>query len=165
MSPLSDPLFPYTTLCRSGGGMHATMCALMARRSVQTLGGEFVAAGGGFRRFAVDPPRSDAASLGSITGSGGKTLRAGRFVFACGPWLPKLFPDVIGDCIVPSRQGVFFFAPAAGDVRFAAGELPAWVDVRSPDLPYGFPDIEARGFKIADDAQGRHSRTAEHTSK
>jgi len=136
------------------GVMQPTMGALMARRSVQTLVGEFTAAGGSFRPFAVDPPRSDAASLGSITGSGGKTLRAGRFVFACGPWLPKLFPEVIGDRIVPSRQDVFFFAPAAGDARFAAANLPAWVDVSSPDLHYGFPDIEARGFKIALDAHG-----------
>src|SRR3546814_3513959 len=96
--------------------MQPTMGALMARRSVQTLVGEFVAAGGGFRPFAVDPPRSDAASLGSITGSGGKTLRAGRFVFACGPWLPKLFPEVVGDRIVTSRQDVFFFAPRSEEL-------------------------------------------------
>src|SRR3546814_2830143 len=102
--------------------MQPTMGALMARRSVQKLVGEFVAAGGGFRPFAVDPPRSDAASLGSITGSGGKTLRAGRFDFACGPWLPKLFPEVVGDRIVPCRQDVFFFATPARDTRLAAGE-------------------------------------------
>src|SRR3546814_4932648 len=114
------------------GVMQPTMGALMARRSVQTLVGEFVAAGGGFRPFAVDPPRSDAASLGSITGSGGKTLRAGRFVFACGPWLPKLFPEVVGDRIVPSPQGLFFSAPAPGDARFAAAEPPPCVPFTRP---------------------------------
>jgi len=136
------------------GVLQPTMGALMARRSVQALVGEFVGAGGGFRRFAVDPPRSDRAALAAITGNGGETLEADRFVFACGPWLPKLFPDVVGARIVPTRQDVFFFAPAAGDARFEGAHLPAWVDASDPDLHYGFPDIEARGFKIALDAHG-----------
>lgn len=136
------------------GVMQPTMGALMARRSVQDLVGEFVKAGGTFRQFAVDVPRSDKASLEAITGTGGATLTAGRFVFACGPWLPKLFPEIVGGRIVPSRQEVFYFAPEPGDGRFAAPHLPAWVDVSSPDLHYGFPDIEARGFKIALDGHG-----------
>ncbi len=136
------------------GVMQPTMGALMARRSVQALVGEFVKAGGSFRQFAVDPPRSERASLETITGTGGEALRADRFIFACGPWLPKLFPEAVGARIVPTRQVVFFFAPAAGDTRFEGAHLPAWVDVSSKDLHYGFPDIESRGFKIALDAHG-----------
>jgi len=136
------------------GVLQPTMGALMARRSVQTLVGEFVKAGGRFRQFAVDPPRSNGALLDIITGTVGETLRADRFIFACGPWLPKLFPDAIGARITPTRQDVFFFAPAAGDSRFDGPHLPAWVDLSSPDYHYGFPDIESRGFKIALDAHG-----------
>jgi glycine/D-amino acid oxidase-like deaminating enzyme len=136
------------------GVLQPTMGALMARRSVQTLVGEFVTVGGGFRQFVVDPPRATGVSLAAITGNGGETLHADRFVFACGPWLPRLFPEAIGDRIVPTRQDVFFFAPPAGDTRFESASLPAWVDVSSKDLHYGFPDIEARGFKIALDAHG-----------
>ena len=136
------------------GVLQPTMGALMARRSVQTLVGEFVIAGGAFRPFAVDPPRSAHASLEAITGTGGEALRADRFIFACGPWMPKLFPDAVGARIVPTRQDVFFFAPQAGDTRFDGTHLPAWVDISSKDYHYGFPDIEARGFKIALDAHG-----------
>lgn len=136
------------------GVMQPTMGALMARRSVQTLVGEFVKAGGTFRQFAVAPPRSEQASLNAISGIDGEALRADRFIFACGPWLPKLFPDAIGGRIVPTRQDVFFFAPAGGDARFEGAHLPAWVDVSSKHLHYGFPDIEARGFKVALDAHG-----------
>lgn len=135
------------------GVMQPTMGALMARRSVQMLVAEFIAAGGTYRQLAVDPPTMKGAALTSITANG-ETLNAGRFIFACGPWLPKLFPAVIGDRIIPTRQDVFFFAPQAGDTRFEAANLPAWVDVSSKDLHYGFPDIEARGFKIALDAHG-----------
>ena len=49
---------------------------------------------------------------------------ADRFVFAAGPWLPKLFPEVIGDRIQPTRQEVFFFAPPAGDPLFQSGRMP-----------------------------------------
>jgi len=136
------------------GVLQPTMGALMARRSVQALVGEFVKAGGTFRQFAVDPPRSQRSSLDAISGTGGEKLRAKRYVFACGPWLPKVFPEVVGARIVPTRQDVFFFAPDAGDTRFEAANLPAWVDAGSPKLHYGFPDIEARGFKIALDVHG-----------
>lgn len=136
------------------GVMQPTMGALMARNSVQALVGDFVNAGGSFRRIAIDPPRAGQSSLDAVTGTGGETLHAEQFVFACGPWLPRLFPDVVGGRIVPTRQDVFFFAPAPGDTRFDAAHLPAWVDVGSRDLHYGFPDIEARGFKIALDRHG-----------
>lgn len=136
------------------GVMQPTMGALMARRSVQILVEDFVGTGGSFRTLAVHAPRSDGASLGGITGTSGEALQAGQYVFACGPWLPKLFPDVVGARIVPTRQEVFYFAPDPGDDRFAAPHMPAWVDAGDPDLHYGFPDIEARGFKIALDGHG-----------
>jgi monomeric sarcosine oxidase len=136
------------------GVLQPSMGALMARRSVQTLVGEFVAAGGSYRQLAVDPPAAGGASLGGVRSTAGELLRAKHYVFACGPWLPRLFPETIGARIVPSRQDVFFFAPDAGDTRFEGGNLPAWVDMSSKDFHYGFPDIEARGFKIALDAHG-----------
>ncbi len=48
-------------------------------------------------------------------------LRASNYVFACGPWLPKVFPRLLGPRIFVTRQEVFFFAPPAGDARFGAG--------------------------------------------
>ncbi|MFV3128487.1 FAD-dependent oxidoreductase [Niveispirillum sp. KHB5.9] len=136
------------------GVLQPGMGALMARRSVQALVGEFVRAGGFYRQCAIDPPQATGGALEAITGSGGERVRADQFVFACGPWLPKLFPDVVGSRIVPTRQDVFFFAPEPGDARFDGAHLPAWVDAGSKDLHYGFPDIESRGFKIALDRHG-----------
>jgi len=75
-------------------------------------------------------------------------------VFACGPWLPKLFPAVLGRRIFPTRQEVFFFAPEPGDDRFGPHRLPGWIDFNDGDIYYGFPDLESRGFKIAHDRHG-----------
>lgn len=135
------------------GLFQPTMGALMARRGVQKVVQEFLGAGGSYRQAAIVPPDAG-GTLDSIATSAGDRLRAKQFVFACGPWLPKLFPKEVGTRIVPSRQDVFFFAPAAGDVRFEPEHLPSWVDTDDKDLHYGFPVLEARGFKIAIDVHG-----------
>ena len=128
--------------------------ALMARRAVQTIVAEFVAAGGQYRRAAVEPPARGDGPLRRINIQGGEKLSAARFVFACGPWLPRLFPELLGRRIFPTRQEVFFFRPPAGDEGFGPGALPGWADFNAGDIYYGLPDLEGRGFKIAHDLHG-----------
>jgi glycine/D-amino acid oxidase-like deaminating enzyme len=127
--------------------------ALMARRAVQTLVKLYAEAGGEYRQALVLPPAA-AGTLRAVDLSTGEQVRASSFVFACGPWLPRLFPELLGSRIFPTRQEVFFFAPEPGDTRFLPGRLPAWADYSAGDLYYGFPDLEARGFKIAHDRHG-----------
>jgi len=126
---------------------------LMARRAVQTLLRQFVKAGGEYRVASVKPP--DAAQpLAAIELSDGSSVSASNYVFACGPWLPKLFPRLLGARIYPTRQEVFFFSPPPGDARFIAGALPGWADFNDGDIFYGMPDLESRGFKVAHDKHG-----------
>jgi sarcosine oxidase len=128
--------------------------ALMARRSVQTLVQQFVRDGGSYLRGAVRAPSATKASLDTVTLTSGERISADRFVFALGPWLPKIFPDLLGRRIVATRQEVFFFAPPAGDRRFLPGAMPGWADFNGGDIFYGFPDLENRGVKFAHDAHG-----------
>jgi monomeric sarcosine oxidase len=129
--------------------------ALMARRAVQTLVQELVRGGGELRIGAVKPPSlAGAPALDAIELTSGERLRAARVVFACGPWLPKLFAAELGGRIFPTRQEVFFFAPPPGDDRFGAPHFPGWADFNAGDIYYGFPDLETRGFKLAHDRHG-----------
>ena len=128
--------------------------ALMARRSVQTLVDVFVQRGGTYAKGRVRAPQATRPKLAEVELSDGSKIPADRFVFALGPWLPKLFPDVIGPRILPTRQEVFFFAPPAGDKRFQPSAMPGWADFNGGDIFYGFPDLEARGVKFAHDAHG-----------
>ena len=128
--------------------------ALLARRAVLTLVDRFVKAGGTYKKGFVDPPARGGDRLSELRLSSGERLSADRFVFAAGPWLPKLFPQVIGAKIQPTRQEVFFFAPPAGDRRFQPGAMPGWADFNGGDIFYGFPDLETRGVKFAHDAHG-----------
>lgn len=80
--------------------------------------------------------------------------KARHVVYACGPWLPKVFPEVLGGRIFATRQEVLHFGAPAGDNRFAAPALPVWIDSDPKDFAYGFPDIDGQGFKIAFDTHG-----------
>jgi glycine/D-amino acid oxidase-like deaminating enzyme len=128
--------------------------ALMARRAVQTLVDRIVRAGGTYLTGKALPPEASGSGLAKLGLASGETVHAERFVFAAGPWLPRLFPEVIGARILPTRQEVFFFAPPAGDRRFLADAMPGWADFNGGDMYYGFPDLEARGLKFAHDLHG-----------
>ena len=81
-------------------------------------------------------------------------ITARSLVYASGPWLPKIFPEVLGGRIFVTRQEVFHFGAAPGDKRFAAPALPVWADSNAQDFAYGFPDLEGQGFKMAFDTHG-----------
>ncbi len=125
--------------------------ALMARRAVQAVVQETLECGADYFPQAVVTPTGK-GRLASVTTRGGSTIRADNFVFACGPWLPKVFPDLLQDRIFPTRQEVFFFGVPAGDRRFAPPALPIWVDLTSQ--LYVLPDLEDRGLKIGFDRHG-----------
>ena len=123
---------------------------LMARRAVQAAARRAVREGVSYRTAAVRPP-SPGDAPGTLVAAGG-TVRAGTLVFACGPWLPGLFPDLLGERIFPTRQEVFFFGAPPGDDSFAPPRMPAWIDFG--EETYGAPDLDGRGFKVAPDRHG-----------
>jgi sarcosine oxidase len=124
---------------------------LMAFHAVQAVVQLAEANGVEYLQEAVVPP-ADKGRLNSIATQSGKSVRAGTFVFACGPWLPKVFPDLLGERIFPTRQEVFYFGPAPGDARFRSPAMPVWVDFA--EEIYGIPDFKGRGFKVAPDRHG-----------
>ena len=126
---------------------------LTARRACAAVLDGFRAEGGDYREVAVLPPQPNGGELTTVTLSDGTTLGADRFVFACGPWLGALFPEVIGDRVRPTQQEVFFFGTPAGDRRFTEQAMPVWADHGSRFM-YGIPGNEWRGFKVADDTRG-----------
>ena len=136
------------------GMFEAAFGALMARRAVQTLVMRFVAAGGQYRHEAAHVPQQKGGPLKALRLSGGGTVAADAFVVAAGPWLGKIFPDLLARRITPTRQEVFYFAPPAGDPRFQPAAMPGWADFNGGDIFYGFPDLEGRGVKFAHDAHG-----------
>jgi glycine/D-amino acid oxidase-like deaminating enzyme len=126
---------------------------LLARTSTQAVVDQFVAEGGEYRQTAVAEPDLDYGQWKVLTLSDGSTLVADRYLFACGPWLGKLFPRTIGGNFVSTKQEIFFFGTPADDQRYNEGALPVWAD-HSEHFMYGIPGNLGRGFKIADDTRG-----------
>ena len=124
---------------------------LLARRAVQATVAEARAIGVDYLEEAVKAPPAP-GKVNSLRTVSGEEIAGDQFVFACGPWLPKLFPDLLSELIHVTRQDVFFFGVPPGDESFNVGVMPAWVDFN--DLVYALPNIEGRGFKIAIDAHG-----------
>jgi sarcosine oxidase len=127
---------------------------LMARRAVAAVVEDAIFRGVEYRVGEVLTPaiRAGSKSISSVLTRGGEEFEAETFVFACGAWLGKIFPDVLGERIFPTRQEIYFFGVPPGDSRFSPAALPTFLF--QGDETYGMPDLEARGFKIALDRHG-----------
>jgi sarcosine oxidase len=125
---------------------------IRARRAIRATVEAFVREGGSFELVAVQPGRVDGDRLLEVVDQSGVVRSAGSFVFACGPWLPRLFPAVLGSVIRVTKQDVLFLGPAGGDDRYRPEALPAWVDYDGAF--YGLPAVDNGGVKVGPDRFG-----------
>jgi len=124
---------------------------LLARRACEHVVECVIAEGGDYRQAAVTSPAR--LSRSRLQLDGGETIDADAFVFACGPWMGTLFPEVIGRRVTSTRQEVFYIGTPAGDRRFHDEALPVWVEL-GRSLMYAIPGNANRGLKIGDDTSG-----------
>jgi glycine/D-amino acid oxidase-like deaminating enzyme len=110
-------------------------------------------------------PFPEEGRLERVVTDDGRTVEAQEFIFACGPWLPKLFPQAVGRRIRVTRQPVFYFdAPGIA--------MPVWIDFTDPRGAYTIPPLDGKSFKLAldrhgppfDPDSGSRSVTAEETA-
>jgi sarcosine oxidase len=134
---------------------------LAARRGCEAVLNAFMKEGGEYRQAQVIPGQIASNRMREFKLGSGETLNADAYVFACGPWLGEVF-CFLQPLITSTRQEVFFFGTAAGDLRFTDAQLPVWSDDSRHQLDgfpgkhwfYGIPGNHWRGFKIADDMRG-----------
>ena len=119
---------------------------LMARRGIQEVAKLFVEKGGQLL-IAKGAPSVTNGNINGLALNNGEILKAQYYVFACGPWLPKIFPELLLPKLQVQRRDVIFVGPPPGDNRFSFPNLPEWSVYGSGY--YGFPDIEGRGLKVA----------------
>ena len=118
---------------------------LLARRAVAATARAFADEGGEVR-IGLARVEDGSVSVGD------ELLEADAYVFAAGPWLPKLLGPVPGLELAVPQQEVIYFATPRGDRRFDSGGTPTWVEYDAAF--YGLPSIEGRGFKVAPDWPG-----------
>jgi len=131
---------------------------LLANRACAAVVAGFQSEGGEYRTERALPGRIHAGRMENVLLGNGESLNAERYVFACGPWLGKLFPDLLAAHLKVTRQEVFDFDTALAGSAYDEGQLPIWADLRDK-LWYGIPgrasgDYAQHGFKVADDTRG-----------
>lgn len=126
---------------------------LYARQACQEVCKRFIAKGGQYQQAEVHLGEIKNGQLKSISLSDQSQLQADQYVFACGPWLPKIFPNLLQQHLTLSRQEVYYFAtPPAATTSFQSAALPVWIDL-GESVYYGIPNSQHRGFKLADDSR------------
>jgi glycine/D-amino acid oxidase-like deaminating enzyme len=126
---------------------------LKAREACQAVLEAFIHEGGTFVQAAVTPGTIAAGGLSHIVLSNGSTLSADAYLFACGAWMGKVFPEAMANVITCSKQEVYYFG-VPRDTAAAYDNMPVWVDVDGKDFYYGIPGNAYRGFKIGVDIRG-----------
>jgi glycine/D-amino acid oxidase-like deaminating enzyme len=84
-------------------------------------------------------------AAGGVEIDGVRRLTAGMVVWACGAWLPLVFPGLVD--LRVTRQDLFFLD---GGPEWA--NAPCFVDYDA--AMYGTPDIDGLGVKLAPDVEG-----------
>lgn len=118
--------------------------ALRAKQAILAVAAAVKRKGGTITIARAKPGRADGRRLTEIETAGGERVSAQTFVFACGPWLPRLFPALLGSRIQVPGRDVLYFGTPAGDTRFSFPNFPNY----SEDQCYGFASIDERGFKV-----------------
>jgi glycine/D-amino acid oxidase-like deaminating enzyme len=126
---------------------------LKARESCQAVFDAFIEEGGDYIQSYVTPDKIEGDRLTSISLSNGSQVTSDVFLFACGSWLGKMFPDVLGSVITCTRQEAYYFGVPPAHVK-AFDTMPVWIDVDGKDFYYGIPGNANRGFKLGVDERG-----------
>ncbi len=117
-----------------------------ARRSCEVVAETFRQKGGRIviARASLGPTAG--GKLQHLSLDTGETLGADQYVFACGPWLPKVLPEVMTDRLRTPLGRVVYFGTPVGDERFIFPNLPSF---NFPGVT-GWPalGVDNRGFRV-----------------
>lgn len=126
---------------------------LKARESCQAVAEAFIQEGGEFIQASVTPGPIANDRISGVELSNGNKIQADIYLFACGPWMGQIFPNVLANMITCTKQEAYYFGvPENESARYDG--MPAWVDVDGDDYYYGIPGNASRGFKIGVDRRG-----------
>ena len=117
-----------------------------ARRAIESVARVFVENGGRIEVAHASLGDRQGRQLASITLNSGDSLSAGSFVFACGPWFPKVFPELMAKRLRISMGHVFYFSVPPGDRQFVYPYMPSYGVPGCTGWP-ALP-LDHRGFRV-----------------
>ena len=123
-----------------------------ARRAIESVAEVFRKEGGQVTIAAAEMGAREGRQLNELNLDPGEQISAATYIFACGPWFPKVFPELMGQRLRISMGHTFYFATPPGDNRYSYPNLPS----------YGFPGVtgwpalgrDHRGFRVRTGGRG-----------
>jgi glycine/D-amino acid oxidase-like deaminating enzyme len=126
---------------------------LKAREACIEVRDRFLLEGGTYLQQHARPGKPESGTMKEVTLTNGLRVHADAFVFACGSWLPFMFPEVLTNHITCTKQEVYYFGvPASVAEQF--DHMPCWIDIDGTNFYYGIAGNTGRGFKIGVDLRG-----------
>jgi glycine/D-amino acid oxidase-like deaminating enzyme len=107
---------------------------------------------------AVRTGRGSGRTLNAVALNGRDALPAGAIVYACGPWLRKLFPELLGNQIATPRREVFYFGTPPGDAAYSWPNLPQLTEPGAlvyPAISFGVKVLPSGGQQLDPDSAER----------
>jgi glycine/D-amino acid oxidase-like deaminating enzyme len=122
---------------------------LEARNGCMSVADRFIKEGGKIIQQKVARTNKASEKISSVTLEDGRMVEGDIFVFACGPWLARLFPELTTK-LKATRALCFFYASPHGASDLMENKLPTWMDrdFDGPFRSFGVPGSAYRGFKI-----------------
>ena len=108
---------------------------------------------GAFELAAVRPGRRRTAAAARRRGRRRAAVRRRTFVFAAGPWLPRLFPDLARRADHRHQAGRRLSSARPRATALDRRRVSRAGSTTTPPF-YGLPAVDGRGFKIAPDRYG-----------
>ncbi len=117
-----------------------------ARRTIESVAEVYGREGGTVTIGRASLGRREGNRLLDLAIAGRESLSASTFVFACGPWFPKVFPQLMGKRLRIPMGHVFYFGIPPGDARFMYPNMPSY---GVPGVT-GWPGLsnDLRGFRV-----------------
>ena len=86
-----------------------------ARRSCEAVAGVFKQFGGELVITRAWPTTQMNGKMTALQTSNGEMMSAGTYLFACGPWLRKVFPVLMGNRLRTPMGSVYYFGAPTGE--------------------------------------------------
>ena len=117
-----------------------------ARRAIESVAQVFLQEGGALVLGRASVGSRSGGALQTVTLETGDSIASSMFVFACGPWFPKVFPELMGRRIRIPMGHVYYFATPPGDPRWVYPNMPSYGIPGVTGWPALGPDY--RGFRV-----------------
>jgi sarcosine oxidase len=116
------------------------------RMACLTVASHFERLGGKIEMARAEVGESSGGRLKNLRLHDGRVLGGDAFVFALGPWFPKVFPELMAKRMRIPMGHVFYYGTPVGDPRFTHPNIPS----------YNFPGVtgwatipmDNRGFRV-----------------